>query len=376
MRFQNYTPFPAMGWKSADKHNHPYISIVTRVKYLFDTVDNNGLWMLKLDPDQEELFGKDIFYDEENIEHSSVRFESDYVAYKPHADLVVNAYGHATVPLKEWRCGVKALRPSENEEEPYETLLEKWVRVRGERYMQDDVIGASFTPSKEATKVPIRYELANGGALKNPDYDPENPDKHKQYLRYATYNPVGVGVFHKSMFEENIPLRAPQIEAMSEVLDKPNLQNPPQGFGFLGRSWQPRIKKAGTFDKKWIKEKHPVMPDDYQEAYNNAAHPDLQLTQGYFEPFDKIVLYNIVKDRHEQSFEIPNFYFKAQIEEGFTSDPYFLNIDTVIVDLLEDDMTKNAVYISYRKRIPSGNHVQQANVNMYVPKDHLGVSHG
>lgn len=364
-----------MGWKSADKHNHRYMSTVIRVKYLFDSVDDKGLWKLKLDPDQGELFGKDIFYDEENIESSSVRFESDYVAYKPHADLIVNAYGHATVPLKEWRCGVKVLRPTEDEENPYLTLLEKWIRVRGERYIQDDIIGASFTTSIKATKIPIRYELANGGMVKNPNYTPEEPDKTKQYLRYATYNPVGVGIFHKSMFDENIALRAPQIEAMNEVLDKPNLQNPPQGFGFIGRSWQPRIKKAGTFNEKWVKEKHPVMPDDYQETYNNAAHPDLQL-EGYFEPFDKIILHNLVKDRYEQSFKIPNFYFKAQIEEAFPSEPYFLDIDTVIVDLMEDDMTKNTVFISYRKRIPTGENIQQANLNMYVPKDFIGESHG
>ena len=375
MHFQNYTPFPAMGWKSADKHNHRYISTVARVKYLFDTVDDKGLWSLKLDPNQGELFGKDMFYDEENIEFSSVRFESDYVVYKPHADLVVNAFAHSTEPLKEWRCGVKVLRPTDIEEEPYLTLLEKWLRVHGERYIQDDVIGTSFTTSTKATKIPIRYEFANGGTVKNPDYDPQHPNEKKPFLRYATYNPVGVGVYHKSMLETNTPLRAPQIEAMNESLNKVNLQNPPQGFGFIGRSWQPRIQKAGTFDEKWSKEKHPVMPNDYQEAYNNAAHPDLQL-EGYFEPFDKIIFHNLVKDRYEQSFTIPNFYFKVEVEEVFASEPYFLDIDTVVVDLMEDNMTKNAVYISYRKRIPAGENVQQANLNMYVPKDFTGVTHG
>lgn len=375
MRFQNYTPFPAIAWKSADNHNNRYISYVVRVKYAFDTVDSEGHWTLKLHTDQEALFGKDIYYNEEDIFNSSVRFESDYVSYKPHADLIVNAYAHASTPLTEWRCGVKVLRPVEFKDEPYTPLLEKWIRVKGERFIQQDVLGASFTKSKKENKIPLRYEYANGGSVSNPYYDPAHPKEEKPFLMYAQYNPVGVGVVHKSMFEQNLPLRAPQIEAMSESLDKPNMSNAPQGFGFIGRSWKPRIDLAGTFDDAWIKKKHPVMPDDFKEAYNNAAHPDLQL-KGYFLSHDKIVLHNLVKDRYVQSFELPNFYFKAQQEEEFSSSPHFLNIDTVIVDILEDEMKKNAVYVSYRTRIPADDKVQQSSVNMFVPDDFLGVSHG
>jgi hypothetical protein len=375
MQFQNYTVFPAMGWKNLDNQNDMHISIVVRVKYLFDTVDEQGLWSLKLDPDQGELFGKDIFYDEKNIVNSSVRFESDFVTYKPHADLIVNAYTYSDEPAKEWSCGVKVLRPTKEEENPYFTLMEKWLRVRGERYIQNDMLGYSFSSSKKSTKIALRYENANGGVVENPEYDAEKPELHKQYLAYSHTNPVGCGIVHKVLFENNLNLKAPQIESISEPIDKVNMENTPQGFGFIGRTWQPRLSLSGTFDDNWLKEKHPLMPDDFQESYNNAAHPDLQL-KGYFEPDDKIVLYNLVKKEHQQSFEIPTFYFKGEIEDISLSYPFFLNIDTVIVDILDEKMEKNAVYMSYRAYVPSSKDVMGASVSMYVPENFIGGDNG
>lgn len=88
MQFENKTSFPAIGWPSVDRDAKEYISIVVRVKYLFDSLNSDGCWSLKLDQDQEELFEKDIYYEDDIKAH--VLFESDYIAYKPHGDLIVN----------------------------------------------------------------------------------------------------------------------------------------------------------------------------------------------------------------------------------------------------------------------------------------------
>ncbi|MCF6244401.1 MAG: DUF2169 domain-containing protein [Sulfurovum sp.] len=376
MDFKNYTPFPAIGWPTMVYDENLYLSMVVRVKYLFDSVDKNGFWSLKLDPKQGDLFGQDIFYNEDDIHHSSIRFESDYVSYKPHADLIINAYAHASVPLPEWECGVKVLRKHKYaDEQPPTVLLEKWLNVRGERNIQEDLVGFSFTKSKESQKVALRYENANGGMIENPKYTANTPSSEQQYLIYNPYNPIGVGVVDKIFLEKETLFRAPQIESVQEPINKPNMPNPPEGFGFIGRSWKPRIDYAGTFDDTWIKERHPFMPDDYKEEYNNAAHPDLQL-KGYFEPYDKIIFYNLVKDRYEQSFNIPNFHFKGSIDYNFKQHPFYLNIDTVIVDILDEDMQNNAVYVSYRTRIPSSKDVTACTLNMIVPKEFLGEAHG
>lgn len=375
MEFVNYTPFPALGWPNFDKDNNYCLTITSRVKYNFDKVDTKGVWSLKLDPEQGELFFKDIFYDEENMHTSSVRFESDFVPYKPHGDLIVNAYAHSSVPLREWRCGVKVLRPSETHTLDDEVLLEKWLRVHGERYIQDDVVGYSFTKPKESTKVALRYENANGGDVRNPNFDKEHDAREKEFLMYSLYNPIGVGIAHKELFVNNASSRAPQIESMKESIHKPNMQNPAQGFGFIVRTWHPRVKYVGMFEQAQIDKKEPCFPKNFDERYYNAAHPDLQL-KGYFEPNDKIVLYNLVKDRYEQSFKLPNFYFKGNVEEPINSNTTLLNIDTVIVDILEDDMQKNAVYVNYRMRIPCSRNIKGSSLNMLVPEDFIGDGNG
>ena len=367
MEVVNHTPFPAIGWPNLNKDNQEYITTILRVKYLFDKVDDEGQWSLKLDPEQGELFMKDVYYDED-IVNSSVRFESDFVTYKPQADLIINAHAHSPVPAREWRCGVKVLRPTESNKLPFETLIEKWLRVRGERYIQQDVIGFSFTSSKESRKVPLRYEYANGGHIVNPDFDKEHDDPKKEFLIYALYNPVGVGVVHKAQFLDDTPQRAPQIESMNESIDKPNMPNPAQGFGFIVRTWHPRVNYVGTFTEEQLQKKEPCLPKDFQEIYYNAAHPDLQL-KSYFKPDDKVILYNLSKDKWEYSFKIPNFYFKTQIEDFLDSNPIFLDIDTVIVDILEDDMAKNAIYISYRTRMPASKDIALINLNMLVPEE-------
>ena len=38
-------------------------------------------------------------------------------------------------------------------------------------------------------------------------------------------------------------------------------------FGPVGRSWQPRIRWAGTYDQKWMDEKFPFLPEDFDERY-------------------------------------------------------------------------------------------------------------
>lgn len=375
MEFINHTPFPAIGWANLDKNNNYFITIVNRVKYLFDSVDNQGEWSLKLDQDQGDIFFKDVFYDEEDIHNSSVRFESDLVPYKEYGDLIINAYAHSSVPLTEWRCGVKVLRSTQEQAANEKILIEKWLRVQGERYIQDDVIGYSFTKPKKSTKVALRYENANGGHVVNPNFDKDTDPKEKKFLLYSLYNPVGVGVAHKALFIEDMAYRAPQIESMSESLSKPNMQNHAQGFGFIARTWHPRASYVGSFEQEQIEKKEPCFPKNFDEKYYNAAHPDLQL-QSFFEPNDKIVLHNLVKDRYEQSFKLPNFYFRGTVEESISSHNKILNIDTVIVDILDDDMKKNAVYVSYRTRLSASKNVQQSKLNMYVPKNFTGVNHG
>jgi hypothetical protein len=365
MLFENHTPFPAIAWLSVDKEGKEYSSTVVRVKYLFDVMDDEGLWTLKLDPDQEELFGEDMFY-EDNME-ASVQYESDYVAYKPHADLVVNAYAHTPNPREFWTCGVKAVRYTKEAQEPT-LLVEQWLKVYGKRYWQDNITGWGVGKAEPTSKVSLRYENAFGGIVLDPKLD---KDDENAYVEYYEPNPIGKGLIHKILEKEgNIAL--PQIEALDDPVKKPHIPYAPQGLGFIHRSWQPRRQMAGTFDAQWTQHKHPLMPDDYQETYNNAAHPSLQLKEkGYFQVGDSIVLHKLLLGKETQAFQIPGIYFKPTYHIDKEALPFYLEIDTVIVDVLEDNIKDNAIYISYRNRVPYASKVDKISLNMIVSKNFI-----
>lgn len=112
------------------------------------------------------------------------------------------------------------------------------------------------------------------------------------------------------------------------------------------------------------------MPDDYKEEHNNAAHPNLQL-KGYFQVGDSIVLHKLLLGRETQAFQIPGMYFKGKYHLDKEELPFYLEMDTVIVDVLEDNMKDNAIYISYRKRVPYSNKVDKVSLNMIVSKDFI-----
>lgn len=367
MQFENYTTFPAMSWITWDNKGNEYVSIVGRIKYLLDTMDSDGRWSLVLDSDQGDLFDADIFYDDDM--DASVRFESDLVAYKPHADLIVNCHAHASIDRAFWECDVKAIRYTDGRAES-QTLLSKHLKVYGERAWKDNLMGWGIGVAKPTNKVPIRYENAFGGTIPNPEYKDDTQD---EYLEYYESNPVGKGLIHASLLEHgNIPM--PQIESINDPVTDSQEKYTPQGLGFIPRTWIPRLSLAGTFDDEWLENKHPVMPDDYKERYNNAAHPDLQLRSGYFEGGDIIMLKSLLIGAETQSLVIPDIELISMYHIGGKEMPFDLKIDTIVVDILHDDIKQNAVYVSYRARTRYTNKLDKVSLQMRLPDSMLATT--
>ena len=98
----------------------------------------------------------------------------------------------------------------------------------------------------------------------------------------------------------------------------------------------------------------------------------LQLKEkGYFQVGDSIVLHKLLLGKETQAFQIPGIYFKPKYHIDTEELPFYLEIDTVIVDILEDDIKENAIYISYRKRVPYSKKVEKISLNMIVSKNFI-----
>ena len=91
-------------------------------------------------------------------------------------------------------------------------------------------------------------------------------------------NPVGVGVARSA--SDLVGCQAPQIEHPDRPIKSASDRQPPVGFGAVASHWSPCKELAGTFDEAWQKTRMPLLPVDFDVAYNNVAHPSLVFADG------------------------------------------------------------------------------------------------
>lgn len=144
-----------------------------------------------------------------------------------------------------------------------------------------------------ARRVPKKYRLTPAQAAGHPDQ--AAPPEQRAIAHEANEaNPLGRG-FTQAWFvaaKRSKRLAAPQIERAGAAISarqfwralrsKPAAPKPtdplaPAGLGAIGRAWLPRRTLAGTYDQRWLDERHPWLPHDFDFAYWNCAPADQQL---------------------------------------------------------------------------------------------------
>lgn len=183
---------------------------------------------------------------------SSLEYEADMIASKPGTDVIVNGHAYAPhgTPTTKATVGLRIGGKL------------KVLEVLGDRRFERDV-GGQIVPSYPAPflKMPVVYERAYGG------FDAEDPDPAHQKL--FTPNPVGTGV----------------VANRSRLLGKlaPNVSIPGSsasdvaaGFGAVCSYWTPRIGYGGTYDAKWLTDRKPLLPLDFDPRFFMCAPADQQ----------------------------------------------------------------------------------------------------
>lgn len=197
----------------------------------------------------------DDHYSEPGV--SSVRYESDFVPYKPICDVIVNGSAHSPSGRRAGFVDVTFEFGS----------IRKTVRVFGDRVWRSSATGPPKPSSPEPfVRIPLVWERAFGGSdLSDPD-----PGKHAWEMR----NPIGCGFFSRSNSKSIIGFHVPNIEDPRDLIGSWVHRPAPQGFGFIGHCWQQRARYAGTFDQTWLQERFPFLPDDFDDRYFQSAPPD------------------------------------------------------------------------------------------------------
>ncbi|BCQ26029.1 DUF2169 domain-containing protein [Caballeronia sp. NK8] len=338
MDFRNYTPFPAMAFASVAPKNRRFRTVVLRQTFELRA------GALTLAQAQTSLVTSDIYYGKPN--ESSVRAESDLAPYKPRCDVIVCAAAHApgkrAVP--QFDVGVKLTGTKGS------SLLNQRLRVTGARAFTRSESDWLLGEPEPFTTLALCYEHALGGECRI-----KRNDEPMQHASCAT-NPLGAGFITQWYVDAARPERvtAPRIEALDDPIGSDGwsawlssenaAMPPPMGLGVIGRSWTPRLQLAGTYDDQWLETRHPGLPDDFDFAYWNGAHPALQTP--HLKGDETLVLTNLVSADHPQAcvnaqgdtelkLPLPGHLPMGLLYTGGGLGHAALNLDTLHVDVTQ-----------------------------------------
>jgi len=306
---------------STNKEGYDFCVVVVKGTF---SIEKNG--NLILSDEQMPMVYADEHYGDPGS--TPIKYECDFAPYKPRTDILVNGYAYSETgkPITETMVGLAVGK------------VRKTIKVFGNRVWQGGVIGFRASSPEPFIKIPLRYEKAFGGS----DYSHQEQKNHGSELR----NLAGVGFLKNSDLNnvENTPL--PNLEDPSALIrswsDKPS----PVGFGIVGRGWQPRVKYAGTYDKKWLDDRFPFLPNDFDEQYFLSASQDQQLPS--LVGGEMVRCLNMTPERlltlTVPTLEVPVTYFFRDRTENVTP-----KLDTF---LIEPD--EGRVLITWRCRIVLG----------------------
>jgi hypothetical protein len=315
----NLTPFSATTFGLLDKQSRQFDVII--ISATFEALPGKPV---RLADEQSPVRDSDEYYGKPGF--SSVRYEGEIALEKPFVDVLVNGRAFAPQGRKTGKVLV-SLRIGN---------LQKDLQVSGDRYWRRGLLGIKPSSPKPFETVPIVYERAFGGI----DTRPSDSAKHYSDPR----NPIGIGFQRASAQTPVIETEVPNIEYPSQLLGSPNKRPEPAGLGIVGRSWQPRIGFAGTYDEAWVAEQFPLLPLDLDPRYYQAAPRDQQ--SDTIRGGELVEILNMSLEGRWQ-FTLPTLDVPVRLWSSDRGDAPLLKMDTV---LLEPDAYR--VTLIGRTKIP------------------------
>jgi hypothetical protein len=162
--------------------------------------------------------------------------------------------------------------------------LNKRIGVIGDRQWLKQINGYVISEITPFESMPLTYENAFGGW----DRRGADPEKHD----FEGRNTVGKGFYVKKTEPNGEPMYLPNIEDPRDLIKSIDDRPAPMGCGFTLPHWLPRAQTAGTYDKNWEENKSPMLPEDFQRKFFNAASEGL-VAQGYLTGKEKVQISNM-----------------------------------------------------------------------------------
>jgi hypothetical protein len=301
----------------------------------FDTVAVKGTFSfstgtVELAEEQSPIALADEYWDPEEADRSSVRQVGDLLLYKPGCDILLTGTARSPgyQPAYEWQASVLVHRAGT-------PIVQARAAVFAPRYFRYHDRGWMLESGDAARDVPIRYELAYGGAQLRPMA--HAAPEWQVYPR----NPSGTGYFDWEALDERLDYAAPQWEAVGHPFSMRDRDIPLAGFGPVARSWEPRVDLAGTYDEAWesqmLRDVEAGLPADYPADFDprffHYAHPDL-VTPTHLIGDEELVLDGLVGLQNAFAIRLPGIRLDARLRNGQGDErEQALALDTVHLDL-------------------------------------------
>jgi hypothetical protein len=251
LELDNQTPFAASLVPINDASG--VANVVAIVKATYDIVQGKRLTLAE---EQRPIALVDQHRGEPGV--SSTIYESDVALHKPGTDLVLVGDAHAPGgrPVSELDVQFGVAR------------WDKSIRVIGDRAWFRMAREVRHSSPLSFTTMPLIYERAFGGT------DQSSPDPRQH--GWEPRNPVGTGFRAEVSGVEKHPL--PNLEDPRALIRSWTDRPAPQGYGFVGRHWSPRLQFAGTYDAEWERTRAPLLPADFDHRYFQAGSSGLVAT--------------------------------------------------------------------------------------------------
>jgi len=319
--------------------------LATIVKATFELSSGESLELPPLER-RRGLRVADIPWEKDKPE--SVAYPADICLRKPATDVIVVAKAHAPggrpVPTFDVRVEVGHVSKS--------------LAIFGRRFWLER--GSGLTEPSPIAELELRYDYAWGGR------DDEDP----QHFVEEPRNPVGSGVTRNPAALTH--RSAPHIEDPAHPITSVRTSPPPAGVGVVGRAWEPRRRYAGTYDQAWQEYRAPLLPENFDDRFNQCASPGL-IAATPLRGGEPVRLLNLTPGGGALVFHLPRVAPEIEFRiEG--RDPAVIkpHLDTVLVDLFALLPGQRAVVeMMWRASVPAPRRMKDARV---VVRDRKAVS--
>lgn len=324
---QNETPFAAERNWALDKHGAK--SWIVAVRAAFDVLQDGSTQPAAEQPPPllDGVYRGDPAT-------TSLVYEADLIHDKQRTDVLLVGQAHAPAgrPAAEVLVRLRV------------ATIDKVLRVLGDRVWEDSVVGPVLPAPQPFATMPITYERAFGGF----DTRPADPKDHRLEAR----NPVGTGFAVRR--EHLLGRPAPNVEV-------PEHPDTPAGYGAISCWWQPRLRYAGTYDDAWLRDRMPLLAEDFDERYHQCAPADQQ-APGFLRGGEMVELTNLTPSGW-LTFALPRVHLAFATHFGREIVEHGARLHTVI---LEPDAPR--VTLVFHARLPCHHKVDQLDVTVVREK--------